>query len=165
MLYSILDLFQPAVVLLTPVFFTWLRLYSSHTHPSNSCWHCLAIICHSYLTSAFYMIFCPRCQPWLGCLMASHSCGVTHHICNCSDSYFKSAPDSLMHCIAGGVQITVHPRHASYTGLGWFPLRLLPFSFSLAHPSYPDMTLQDKKIHLAGFADHLTWWHVIIKPS
>lgn len=164
-LYSMLNLFvQPTVVSLTPVFFTWLRFSSSHTRLSKSCQHRLVIVCHLCSTSAFCMILCPRYQLWLGWVMINHGCGVTLHICNCSESYFKSIPASPTHCITGGVQITVHLKHASGSGLHWFPLKILPFSFSLAYPSYPDMTLQEKKNStLTSFADCLSWWYVIIK--
>lgn len=80
----------------------WLRFSPLHTRPSKSCWHWLVITCHLCPTSALCMILCPRYQPWLGWVMVNHSYGVTLHICNCSESYFKSIPASPMHCIMGG---------------------------------------------------------------
>lgn len=102
MFYNLLDLFlQPTVVSLTPVFFMWLRVSPSYTYPSKYCQRCLPKACHLCPTSAFYMILCPRYQPWLSWEMVNHDSGLTHRICSCNYSYFKSIPASPTHSIWG----------------------------------------------------------------
>lgn len=147
----------------------WLRFSPLHTRPSKSCWHWLVITCHLCPTSALCMILCPRYQPWLGWVMVNHSYGVTLHICNCSESYFKSIPASPMHCIMGGgvCRLQCIWGMLAAVGLAGSHSGFCPSPFiSLTHHTliWHCRKKKKKKSTLAGFADCLTWRYVIINP-
>lgn len=151
------DLFiQPMVVCFSHSSFLHVTQSLSFTYPSKSCQYCLAKACDLCATSDFYMILCPRCQPWLFWETVNHNSRLTHVSVTAIKVILKTSLPLLHKVFGGGVQITVHLRHSNGSGLGWFPLRLSPFYCCLAHTPCPDSALQEKTSALAGFADCLT---------